>query len=192
MVLSKTYSNLKKIIELVPPNSREQALQYLGEIINAQASDNDHILNLISLWIHKSKLNTEAIDVNESIATIMEVVAQVLTIKPSSIYKVSRERELVVARQYAFWCIMALHPRLTLQGMGRLFNRDHATIIHAKKSFYNQVETSDEYYRDLDLIVKALKIKGIDITVPFITLSNQRNKAINERKAKLPTKNMYV
>lgn len=187
MVLSKTYTNALKIIQLVPPASRYEALDYLTEIINQQAVANDRILNTISTWIGQNAEERKHIDINEDINEIMDVVGAVLMVRPADIRRVSRKRELVIARQYCIYAIYALHPTLTLAHVGRLFKQDHSTIIHSRKEFFNQIETSEEYYRTLQLIVNALKARGIDLTVAFVTLSNQRQKKLDERKKKLET-----
>lgn len=187
MVLSKTYRNALKIIELVPPASRYHALNYLTEIINSQALANDRIINTISSWIAQNAADRQQIDINEDINDIMDVVGAVLMVRPADIRRVSRKRQLVLARQYCVYLIFALHPSVTYSMVGRLFNRDHATIIHSKRAFYDQVETSEEYYRTLQLMVNALKARGVDLTVAFVTLSNQRQKKLDERKKKLET-----
>ena len=56
----------------------------------------------------------------------------------------TRKQKAVKARQL---CMTILNlDGYSLSETGKLFNRDHATTIHAKKSIYNLIETKDKIY----------------------------------------------
>ena len=57
-----------------------------------------------------------------------------------------RGREYVVARQL-FIYFMLKYTKKTLREVGKYFNKDHATVIHARTTINNLIET-DRYFRE--------------------------------------------
>lgn len=59
--------------------------------------------------------------------------------------KKDRHSPVKFRRQYFAWfCRTKLH--LTYEHIGRLVKRDHATIIHARKTIDNMIQTKDNTY----------------------------------------------
>lgn len=83
---------------------------------------------------------------------IVDAVAAVLNVESKFIKGDSRKREFVEARQIAIGLIAESDPRITLTRIGKMFNRDHSTIIYAKKTF-------DALY----LTNKAFKLKVLKV-----------------------------
>jgi chromosomal replication initiator protein len=65
----------------------------------------------------------------------------------------SQKRAFVYARQQAMMIIYELFPRKSLEYIGSCFGgRDHATVLHAKKTVKNNCDTDKKYkkeYKDL-------------------------------------------
>ena len=57
----------------------------------------------------------------------------------------NRERETVLARQYAMYRIYdnLYHLGYTLTAIGKMFNRDHATVLYAIKQMREALEVND-------------------------------------------------
>lgn len=54
---------------------------------------------------------------------------------PGEITGARRNAKVVRARQEAMWIAKELHPHLSFPTIGRLFNRDHSTVLHALKKY---------------------------------------------------------
>ena len=59
----------------------------------------------------------------------------------------SRKQYLVHQRYYLMW-FLKQNTKLPLTKIGLMFNRDHATVIHAIKSHQNLTITSDDVYKN--------------------------------------------
>lgn len=53
----------------------------------------------------------------------------------------TRKREYVWARQLGMF-IISKHTKISLSDIGRMYNKDHATVIHAKRVIEEQMEVS--------------------------------------------------
>ena len=77
----------------------------------------------------------------EFISTILDIVSKHQNIPVTTIYSRTRKREIVFARQLA----MTLSKELTncsLEKIGLVIgNKDHATVLHAKKTIRNLSDT---------------------------------------------------
>lgn len=66
-----------------------------------------------------------------------------------------KNKEIVMARHIAMYLIREFTP-LNLSMIGRYFNRDHASVIHAVK----KIKYEKEIYQDVQDILKRLRING--------------------------------
>lgn len=57
----------------------------------------------------------------------------------------SRDRQSVYTRQFLMW-FLNRKTSLSLKDIGKEFNRDHATVIHAKKSYEDAASINDSEY----------------------------------------------
>jgi len=48
--------------------------------------------------------------------------------------KKTRLRHIVESRNISMWCIKELYPATSLSKIGRLFNKNHTTVIYSLKS----------------------------------------------------------
>lgn len=69
----------------------------------------------------------------------------------------SRKRKQVEARQLNMY-FLKKHTNYTLEIIGELFNRDHATVLHAVKTINNLIETNKEIRRLILTIKNEIEI----------------------------------
>lgn len=63
---------------------------------------------------------------------VTDVVCRVLNINYEDVFKDTRVRPIVEARHISMY-LCCMYSELTLPKCGRFFNRDHSTVIHAKR-----------------------------------------------------------
>lgn len=70
----------------------------------------------------------------------------------------SRKREYVQSRQLTMTATRELFPKKSLAAIGSaLFGKDHATVLHAKKTINNLCDTDRALKSDYDYILKTAK-----------------------------------
>tara|TARA_R110001599_G_scaffold70637_4_gene197841 strand:- start:111 stop:554 length:444 start_codon:yes stop_codon:yes gene_type:complete len=75
---------------------------------------------------------------------VARAVSAVFTISTEEMFSKSRLHETVRARR-AFIAIVSEFYSLTLSAIGKLTNRDHATILHSNRQHKNWLGTYSEY-----------------------------------------------
>jgi chromosomal replication initiator protein len=60
----------------------------------------------------------------------------------------SRKQDLIKARQIAMYFIRS-YTKFSLEGIGKLFNKDHATVLNAIRNVTNYIETDKIYKNEL-------------------------------------------
>ena len=71
---------------------------------------------------------------------ITKIVGEVFNIEYNKIFLKSNKRSIVTARQVSMY-IIALQTKHSLAYIGSFFERDHSTVLHAKKTVKNIMET---------------------------------------------------
>lgn len=98
-------------------------------------------------------LDLVPMDVISTIAKIHKLTASELTGK-------GRQRHIISARFTAIWIIrFELKDRLSVGRIGQIFNRDHASIVHACNSVKDWKDTDPEYDSHLTSIINHLKLQ---------------------------------
>ena len=62
--------------------------------------------------------------------------------------KKSRKRSRVYRRQFLMWFLRD-KTNMSLEEIGDMFNRDHATTIHGVKTVAHALDTKDQYFIDM-------------------------------------------
>jgi chromosomal replication initiator protein len=88
-----------------------------------------------------------------TIESIINEACKTYNMTLSAMKQVTRRREVVEARQAVFY-FAALTRCLSLEDIGAIFFKDHATVIHGKRTIMNLIET--------DKVVRY-RIKQIEI-----------------------------
>jgi chromosomal replication initiator protein len=87
---------------------------------------------------------------------IIETVAIFYGYTTQELLSASRTKTLTQARQAAMWLSRQLTD-LSLPAIGRAFDRDHTTVMHAARSVQNMVDTDPLTARLLTDITKVIK-----------------------------------
>lgn len=83
---------------------------------------------------------------------IIKIVCQVMDVHIDTLPMKTRKREIVTCRQMTY-LFLSLYFGYSLTYLGRLFNQDHATVVHAKKNILDLIESSKEirsYYEQIN------------------------------------------
>jgi len=67
-----------------------------------------------------------------------------------------RKRELTKARQIGHYAAVVLF-RYTLQTVGDFYGKDHATILHSRRTVQNEIDTNKEYKLEVLHVFNKLK-----------------------------------
>jgi hypothetical protein len=82
----------------------------------------------------------------------------------TDIRRVSRSRELVVARQ-CFFFILRRQYRMSYQSIGNMFGMNHATIIHGEKLVCDMLSIGDrDVQHTLQTIVDLFRLYSVELT----------------------------
>ena len=184
MKYNSDFKSITELLALVNPANRFEALAIIEMLIQRQRINEIRLLDALKEYVKITMASTDKLEFNHEVDIIVDTIAQILDVKKVDIYSNSRKRELVLARQYIYWVIAKRFPRVTVTHIARVFNKDHATVLHSNKAFNDAIEVDHNYYAELDIIVRVLKANGIDITAAFVLLSNQRKKLLDEKKVK--------
>lgn len=72
-----------------------------------------------------------------NVKAIIDTTAAVLMLSPYDLIGNSQKREIVDARYIAMHLILRYNPKMTLRIVGKVFTRNHATVIHARATVNN-------------------------------------------------------
>ncbi|WP_285011286.1 helix-turn-helix domain-containing protein [Pedobacter faecalis] len=86
---------------------------------------------------------------------IIEIVCEVLKLDRERLLSPLRSREYSEPRFIAIGMIIKTNPKMPLKAIGRLFNRDHSTVIYARETFY------DLYGRDKAFTAKVDQVRAL-------------------------------
>lgn len=87
---------------------------------------------------------------------IIERVAEHYEVSPADILGKRRNRPLVLPRHVAMWLIRKLTAR-SFPDIGRVFQRDHATVQHACRKISNQLDQDHQLRRSVEQLEHALQ-----------------------------------
>jgi chromosomal replication initiation ATPase DnaA len=125
------------------------------------------------LFIHHKRMHPELFELDEDLAVdhflkivrvnnspIKAMVSDVcikMNISNEAIYTRTKKREVVFTRN-AIMNWYALNTKVTYATIGAIFDRDHSTVNHAKKTIADLFETSKECRADYNDIADICKI----------------------------------
>lgn len=105
--------------------------------------------------LSNSKLNVE----DRIIDYIIKIVGKYYKLEDSYSETKCRKRELVLARQIAMYFILK-YSTATLAKTGSKFgNKDHATVLHAKNTIVNLIETDKIIRNEIKQLESVIKYK---------------------------------
>lgn len=121
---------------------------------------------------------------------IIKIVGNYYEMKDNYTYTKNRKREIVFARQVAMYLI-SKYSSMTLEKIGSKFgNKNHATILHAKKTIAGMIETYNDIKNQIEEIENLIKLNyiAIDKSVHlsndfyYIDFNDHHSIKINNRK----------
>lgn len=77
-----------------------------------------------------------------TIPAVVDMVCRFYEIKPDAILSKTRRREIVWARHVAM-VLVGENSRLSVTSIGRYFQRDHTTVLHARKAVRDLCDTNE-------------------------------------------------
>lgn len=87
---------------------------------------------------------------------IINQVGDALKLDPFDIVGKSRKRPLVEARFICIGLLLESNPKLTLQGVGKLFSRDHSTIIYNREMYFSLKEIDKTFSKKLQKCLSVI------------------------------------
>lgn len=92
----------------------------------------------------------------DSLTTILEICKKEFGFDFSD---KNKERHYIRARAVYYYCAMKILPRISMSEVARKINRDHATILHAKKNFTIYFNEDRNLYQIIDKILERSNIE---------------------------------
>lgn len=97
----------------------------------------------------------------------------------------TRKREYVDARAIAFY-IIKTELNLSLDAIGKFFEKNHATVLHGLRVFYNLIETDKSFKNKFNKIFFTFKKQtGADVIVEDNTDEIKKLKNLYDERIKL-------
>ena len=87
---------------------------------------------------------------------IFMIVSEYLGIAPDDMSGKTRKREVADARHIFCYLASKAYGRYTLKQIGRKINRDHASVLHAKKKIVELMDFNKELKEAVDGIIQML------------------------------------
>jgi len=127
---------------------------YLDEYVGALPEQNPQVITKIKTVYKyvgedlKDKLEVDANVVLAKPSEILELVEQYTGVSYNSISGTNRKSEVIVARHTAMYFINKV-CHLPLNATGKIFNKDHTSVLNAVKNVRNMIEGGDVRYISL-------------------------------------------
>ena len=98
----------------------------------------DHLVNAVNGVKYDKYIDKEVRDILAKVEEATGVAYNIMSSK-------TRERNYVIARQYAIYQVYQQlhHLGYTLMEIGKLFNRDHATVLYSIKQIQSGIRYND-------------------------------------------------
>jgi len=112
--------------------------------------------------IIKDHISTPQDDIPINIDTIKKVVAERFSIDVKDLNSVKKTSNVALPRQIAMY-LSTIMTDMTLQSIGDSFNKDHATILHAKKKIEERIKQDPWFNEDINKMMT--KIKSVNNSV---------------------------
>jgi hypothetical protein len=104
------------------------------------------------------QMNAQSVD-SRICEYILIVVSKYLNVPDNFHTTKNRKQELVFARQLSMM-LMRQHTKLCLENIGKIFNRDHATVLHGIRHIENLAETEKSVKKQVIEINQIIRHKS--------------------------------
>ena len=150
------------LILLIPAEQQHHARRRIDNIIRVVNDTQIPELN----W---KSINGEVESLNEKLTNdMMKIICKLTLVDWEQMKTKCRKRELNDVRQTAMW-IIRKGTSMSFYDVGKIFNRHHATVLHAVRNVENMIETDNMYRAGVEQILNH--IDNQDLNRAFNRLS---------------------
>ena len=143
------------LILLIPSDQQHFARKRIDNLIRVVNESQISELN----W---KSINGEVESLNEKITNqMMKVICTLTKVEWSEMKGKCRKRELNDVRQTAMW-IIRKGTSMSFYDVGKVFNRHHATVLHAVKNVEDLIQTDNKYRSDVEQILNHLDYENLN------------------------------
>lgn len=137
------------LILLIPSEQQQYARRRIDNLVRA-------VIETPIPELKWQTINGEVESLNEQqVNKMMKVVCKLTQVDWSELKGKCRKREINDIRQTSMW-ILRKGTSLSFANIGAIFNRHHATVLHAVESVNNMIETDSMYRGQVEQILNHL------------------------------------
>jgi len=137
------------LILLIPSEQQQYARRRIDNLVRA-------VIETPIPELKWQTINGEVESLNEQqVNSMMKVVCKLTQVDWSELKGKSRKREINDIRQTSMW-ILRKGTSLSFANIGAIFNRHHATVLHAVESVNNMIETDGMYRGQVEQILNHI------------------------------------
>lgn len=122
--------------------SYEQDLQQLCVSLVGRTEGNLHVAVSGRAKTYNSSTRNATIEYNPF---YLDYICDIFKVSSKSLWSKTRKREVVHARFMCYWYLYN-STELTLSAIGKMFNRDHATVLHGLKKDEEWTDIKDKIH----------------------------------------------
>jgi chromosomal replication initiation ATPase DnaA len=153
--MSQLERKIADLILLIPSDQQHFARKRIDNIIRVVSDSQIEELN----W---KSINGEVESLNERITNnMMKVICTLTLVDRDQLKSKCRKRELNDVRQIAMW-IIRKGTSMSFYDVGKVFNRHHATVLHAVKNVEGLIQTDNKYRADVEQILNHLDYENLN------------------------------
>jgi chromosomal replication initiator protein len=153
--MSQLERKIADLILLIPSDQQHFARKRIDNLIRVVNESQISELN----W---KSINGEVESLNEKLTNqMMKVICTLTKVEWSEMKGKCRKRELNDVRQTAMW-IIRKGTSMSFYDVGKVFNRHHATILHAVKNVEDLIQTDSMYRSSVEQIINHLDYENLN------------------------------
>ena len=143
------------LILLIPSEQQQYARRRIDNLVRA-------VIETPIPELRWQTINGEVESLNEQkVNAMMKVVCKLTLVDWSELKGKSRKREINDIRQTSMW-ILRKGTSLSFANIGTIFNRHHATVLHAVDSVNNMIQTDRMYRGHVEQILNHLDNENLN------------------------------
>jgi chromosomal replication initiation ATPase DnaA len=143
------------LILLIPSEQQQYARRRIDNLVRA-------VIETPIPELKWQTINGEVESLNEQkVNAMMKVVCKLTLVDWSELKGKSRKREINDIRQTSMW-ILRKGTSLSFANIGTIFNRHHATVLHAVDSVNNMIQTDRMYRGHVEQILNHLDNENLN------------------------------
>jgi hypothetical protein len=167
--MSQLERKIADLILLIPSDQQHFARKRIDNIIRVVSDSQIAELN----W---KSINGEVESLNEKLTNdMMKIICTLTLVDWDQMKGKCRKRELNDVRQIAMW-IIRKGTSMSFYDVGKVFNRHHATVLHAVKNVEGLIQTDNIYRSTVAQILN--KIDSQSLNRAFDLVMSDQNKVV--------------